>query len=79
MFKVDNELENANVPRTIRFTESLFERLDEAAGQKITATGKTGPLLFFCVYKSPTAPADGSAAGRASAAAPGRAHDRAPG
>ncbi len=31
MFKVDNELENANVPRTIRFTESLFERLNEVA------------------------------------------------
>ena len=31
MFKVDNELENANVPRTIRFTESLFERLNKVA------------------------------------------------
>ena len=79
MFKVDNELENANVPRTIRFTESLFERLDEAAGQKITATGRKTAAVIFFVYKSPTAPADGSAAGRASAAAPGRAHDRVPG
>ena len=51
MFKVDNELENANVPRTIRFTESLFERLDEAAGQKITATGRKTAAVIFCVQK----------------------------
>ena len=43
MFKVDNELENANVPRTIRFTESLFERVDEAAGQKIIRVLSVNP------------------------------------
>ena len=33
MFKVDNEFSNANVSRTIRFTESLFERLNETAAR----------------------------------------------
>ncbi len=31
MFKVDNELKNANTPRTIRFTEALFEKLNKTA------------------------------------------------
>ena len=31
MFKIDNEMKNANVARTIRFTESLFEKLNETA------------------------------------------------
>ena len=31
MFKVDNELKNANAPRTIRFTEALFEKLNKTA------------------------------------------------
>ncbi len=31
MFKIDNELKSANTPRTIRFTEPLFERLNETA------------------------------------------------
>ena len=31
MFKIDNELKNANTPRTVRFTESLFERLNKTA------------------------------------------------
>lgn len=31
MFKVDNEFANPNISRTIRFTESLFERLHEVA------------------------------------------------
>ncbi len=29
MFKIDNEFKNANVPRTIRFTEPLFEKLSK--------------------------------------------------
>ena len=33
MFKIDNELKNANTPRTIRFTESLFEKLNETAAK----------------------------------------------
>ena len=31
MFKIDNELKNANTPRTIQFTESLFEQLNKTA------------------------------------------------
>jgi predicted HicB family RNase H-like nuclease len=33
MFKVDNELKNANTPRTVRFTEPLFEKLNSVAQQ----------------------------------------------
>ena len=33
MFKIDNEFKNANVARTVRFTEKLFERLNEYAAQ----------------------------------------------
>lgn len=33
MFKIDNEFKNANVARTVRFTEKLFERLNEYATQ----------------------------------------------
>ncbi len=33
MFKVNNELKSANIPRTIRFTEPLFEQLNEVAGK----------------------------------------------
>ena len=29
MFEVDNEFKNANVPRTIRFTETLFDNVSE--------------------------------------------------
>lgn len=31
MFKINNEFKNANIPRTIRFTESLFENLNKIA------------------------------------------------
>ena len=33
MFKIDNEMKNANIPRTVRFTEQLFEKLNETAAQ----------------------------------------------
>ncbi len=33
MFKIDNELKSANVPRTIRFTEALFEKLNKTAAE----------------------------------------------
>ncbi|MBQ9106251.1 MAG: hypothetical protein IJY56_00005 [Clostridia bacterium] len=33
MFKVDNELKNATVSRTVRFTEPLFEKLNEVAAE----------------------------------------------
>ena len=31
MFVIDNEMKNANIPRTVRFTEQLFDRLNRAA------------------------------------------------
>ena len=31
MFKIDDELHGTNVPRTIRFTDKLFERLNDFA------------------------------------------------
>lgn len=31
MFRVDNELLNANISRTIRFPEKLFDKLNETA------------------------------------------------
>lgn len=33
MFEIDNQYANANVPRTIRFTEKLFEDLNSAAAE----------------------------------------------
>ena len=33
MFEVNNEFKNANVPRTIRFTETLFEELNKIASE----------------------------------------------
>lgn len=34
MFRVDKELKSANIARTIRFTEPLFERLNNNGGGK---------------------------------------------
>ena len=31
MFKIDNEMKNAYIPRTVRFTEQLFDRLNRVA------------------------------------------------
>ncbi len=31
MFKIDNELKSANIARTVRFTEPLFEKLNKTA------------------------------------------------
>ena len=33
MFKVENEFKNANVLRSVRFTEALFDRLNETAAK----------------------------------------------
>ena len=33
MFKVENEFKNANVLRSVRFTETLFDRLNETAAK----------------------------------------------
>ncbi len=31
MFKIENELKSANIARTVRFTEPLFEKLNDLA------------------------------------------------
>ena len=31
MFKVENEFKNANISRTIRFTDKIFEQLNQVA------------------------------------------------
>ena len=33
MFKIDNEFKAANVSRTVRFTEQLFEQLNKTAAE----------------------------------------------
>ncbi|MBP3382198.1 MAG: hypothetical protein J6L00_06065 [Clostridia bacterium] len=33
MFKIENEFKNANISRTVRFTETLFEELNAVAAQ----------------------------------------------
>lgn len=33
MFKIEKELKSANVSRTVRFTEPLFERLNKLAAE----------------------------------------------
>ena len=33
MFEVENKFKNANIPRTIRFTEQLFEQLNKVAAE----------------------------------------------
>lgn len=33
MFKVENEFKSANISRTVRFTEPLFERLNKVAAE----------------------------------------------
>lgn len=34
MFKIDNELKHANVSRTVRFPEEMFEELNKYAAEK---------------------------------------------
>ena len=33
MFEVENKFKNANVARTVRFTESMFEQLNDIAAK----------------------------------------------
>ncbi len=48
MFEVNNEFKNANAPRTIRFTETLFEELNKISSEN----GVSFNLLVFqcCKY-----------------------------
>lgn len=33
MFKIENEFKSANISRTVRFTEPIFERLNQVASE----------------------------------------------
>ncbi|MBQ7794363.1 MAG: hypothetical protein IJ366_07605 [Clostridia bacterium] len=48
MFKVDNELKNANIPRTIRFTEKMFNQLNEYAAKNEISFNHL--VLLCCKY-----------------------------
>ena len=48
MFIIDNQFPNANVPRTIRFTEELFDELNELVEKKGISFNKL--VLQCCRY-----------------------------
>lgn len=48
MFKIENEFKSANISRTIRFTESLFERLNEIASENDISFNRL--VLLCCKY-----------------------------
>ena len=48
MFKVDNELKSANIARTVRFTEPLFEELNKTASDNNVSFNSL--VLQCCKY-----------------------------
>ncbi len=48
MFKIDNELKSANVARTVRFTENLFEKLNSVASENNVSFNSL--VLQCCKY-----------------------------
>ena len=48
MFKIDNELRNANIPRTIRFPEKMFTELNEFAAKNDVSFNQL--ILLCCKY-----------------------------
>lgn len=48
VFKIDNELKSANVARTVRFTEPLFEKLNKTATDNNISFNL--PVLQCCKY-----------------------------
>lgn len=48
MFKIQKELKKANISRTIRFTEELFEELNNAAAQNDISFNHL--VLLCCRY-----------------------------
>ena len=62
VFKIDNELKSANIPRTVRFTEPLFEKLNKTAflliywfcsavSMRLTICGRTSRQFRYRKYK----------------------------
>jgi hypothetical protein len=56
MFQIDTRLANANVPRTIRFTEQLFEELNKIAGEN--GISLNALVLQCCIYALDNLPKD---------------------
>jgi len=48
MFRIDNKFKNANTPRTIRFTEKLFDELCECASKNSISFNSL--VLQCCAY-----------------------------
>lgn len=48
MFKVENKVKNANIARTIRFTEELFENLNKVASENDVSLNRL--VLQCCNY-----------------------------
>ena len=48
MFKIDKEFEGANIPRTIRFTEKIFEELNRVSRENYISFNKL--FLQCCKY-----------------------------
>ena len=48
MFKIDKNIISANVPRTIRFSELLFEQLKQVAKQNDISFNRL--VLECCMY-----------------------------
>ena len=48
LFQIENELRGADIPRTIRFTEPLFEALNEVAQQNHVSFNRL--VLQCCKY-----------------------------
>ena len=50
MFKIDKDLKSANISRTIRFTEPLFERLNKLAAENKNNISFNLLVLQCCNY-----------------------------
>ena len=50
VFKIDNELKSANIPRTVRFTEPLFEKLNKTAAENGNSFNLLVSLLGIVIH-----------------------------
>ena len=56
MFKIENEFKGANISRTVRFTEKIFERLNQVAAENDISFNLL--VLQCCKYALENAAAD---------------------
>ena len=57
MFQIEKPLSNANLPRTIRFTEQLFAELNKLAAENGISFNTL--VLQCCIYALDNLPKDG--------------------